>query len=466
MNDNILVGKGEESQVHLLGQYANRHGLVAGATGTGKTVTLMMLAEGFSRMGVPVFMADVKGDMAGLAMQGNDNPKILERAENIGIDNFSFNGNPVSFWDLWNNSGNPIRTSVESIGATLMARMLDVSDAQEGVLDVAYHYARERNIALNTLKDFRALLTYMAQNREFISTEYGLINSNSIGAIQRRLLTLENDGIDNFFGTPALELSDFMRNQNGKGIINILSAESLILRPRMYSTFLLWLLSELFDKMPELGDVDKPELVFFFDEAHLLFDDCSGALLRRVEQVVRLIRSKGVGVYFCSQNPDDIPETVLGQLGNRVQHALRAFTPRDQKAVRAAAETFVENPNFDVGDVITRLGVGEALTSMLDDKGIPQPVQRTMISPPQCRLGTISHEERMQIVDNDSLKRKYSNDNNVDTTNKYDPRDDFDDTIDYWNIEPSKNINPEPESPDNFVTRFMNEFRKALMFKN
>jgi len=458
MNDTILIGKGDESQVHLLGKYANRHGLVAGATGTGKTVTLMMLAEGFSRMGVPVFMADVKGDMAGLAMQGEDNQKIRGRAEKIGLDAFDFSSNPVSFWDLWDKIGNPIRTSVESIGATLMARMLDVSDAQEGVLDVVYHYARERGMPFETLTDFRKLLSHMAQNRESISTEYGLISANSIGVIQRRLLTLENDGIDNFFGTPALELSDFMREQNGKGVINILSAESLILRPRMYSTFLLWLLSELFDKMPEIGDVDKPRLVFFFDEAHLLFDDCSGALLRRVEQVVRLIRSKGVGVYFCSQNPDDIPETVLGQLGNRVQHALRAFTPRDQKAVRAAAETFVDNPNINVSDIITRLGVGEALTSMLDDKGIPQPVQRTIISPPQCRIGSITDDERMTIVNNDSLQEKYAK-------SEPEPEPIIErDTNDYVEPEPEPDPEPEPE-PESFGTRFKREFLNILLFR-
>lgn len=455
MNETILVGQGDESQVHLLGKYANRHGLVAGATGTGKTVTLMMLAEGFSRMGVPVFMADVKGDMAGLSMPGAKKQKIRDRAEKIGLDDFAFASNPVSFWDLWDKVGNPIRTSVESIGATLMARMLDVSDAQEGVLDVAYHYARECDMPLETLKDFRKLLSHMAQNRESISTEYGLINASSIGAIQRRLLTLENDGIDNFFGTPALELSDFMREQNGRGMINILSAESLILRPRMYSTFLLWLLSELFDKMPEIGDVDKPKLVFFFDEAHLLFDDCSGALLRRVEQVVRLIRSKGVGIYFCSQNPDDIPETVLGQLGNRVQHALRAFTPRDQKAVKAAAETFVDNPNIDVIDVITRLGVGEALTSMLDDKGIPQPVQRTMISPPQCRLGSITEDERSAIVNSDTLKKKYAKPKPV---YEYDP-DDY--------VEPISEHEPEPEpEPESFGTKFKREFLNALLLRS
>lgn len=409
MNKDILIGKGEESQVFLLGEYANRHGLVAGATGTGKTVTLMTLAEGFSRMGVPVFMADVKGDIGGLAMAGKAKQKIRDRAKQIGIEDFTFAGNPVSFWDLWGKTGTPIRASVTSIGADLMARMLDVSDAQEGVLDVAFHYARAEEIPLVTLKDFRALMTRMADHKDYISAEYGLVSANSIGGIQRKLLTFENDGIDNFFGRPELKLKDFMRvDDNGRGIINVLTAESLILRPRMYSTFLLWLLTELFNKLPEVGDVDKPKLVFFFDEAHLLFDDCSGALLRRVEQVVRLIRSKGVGVYFCSQNPDDIPETVLGQLGNRVQHALRAFTPRDQKAVKAAAETFMSNPDLDVREVITQLGVGEALVSMLDSKGSPQPVQRTMIAPPRCRLGTLTDTERQNIVSNDTMLKKYT----------------------------------------------------------
>lgn len=453
----ITVGKSDEGQSVLLGQYANRHGLIAGATGTGKTVTLMMLAEGFSRMGVPVFMADVKGDMAGLAMSGNDNPKILKRANDIGIEDFKFDANPVSFWDLWNNNGNPIRTSVESIGATLMARMLDLSDAQEGVLDVAYHYARTNRISLNTLRDFRLLLSGMAQERETISTEYGLITSASIGAIQRRLLTLENDGIDNFFGTPSLDIDDFMQVKDGKGIINILSAESLILRPRMYSTFLLWLLSELFNKMPEVGDVEKPKLVFFFDEAHLLFDDCPSELLRRVEQVVRLIRSKGIGVYFCSQNPNDIPETVLGQLGNRFQHALRAFTPRDQKAVRAAAETFVPNPNFEVTDVITRLGVGEALTSMLDSNAIPQAVQRTKISPPQCRLGTITEQERKSIVNNDPLQEKYNPVPEIDISDLY---EDYHDDEDY---DDDDDIDEVVEKPKNV---FWKDFINNLFMLN
>ena len=453
----ITVGKSDEGQSVLLGQYANRHGLIAGATGTGKTVTLMMLAEGFSRMGTPVFMADVKGDMAGLAMSGNDNPKILKRANDIGIEDFKFDANPVSFWDLWNNNGNPIRTSVESIGATLMARMLDLSDAQEGVLDVAYHYARTNRISLNTLRDFRLLLSGMAQERETISTEYGLITSASIGAIQRRLLTLENDGIDNFFGTPSLDIDDFMQVKDGKGIINILSAESLILRPRMYSTFLLWLLSELFNKMPEVGDVEKPKLVFFFDEAHLLFDDCPSELLRRVEQVVRLIRSKGIGVYFCSQNPNDIPETVLGQLGNRFQHALRAFTPRDQKAVRAAAETFVPNPNFEVTDVITRLGVGEALTSMLDSNAIPQAVQRTKISPPQCRLGTITEQERKSIVNNDPLQEKYNPVPEIDISDLY---EDYHDDEDY---DDDDDIDEVVEKPKNV---FWKDFINNLFMLN
>ncbi|MGY6630353.1 MAG: helicase HerA-like domain-containing protein [Wenzhouxiangella sp.] len=393
----ILVGKGQQ-QCFLEGAYGNRHGLVAGATGTGKTVTLMMLAEGFSRMGVPVFMADAKGDVSGLAAAGTPHCRIDERIETIGIEGYRQEGNPVVFWDLWGESGHPIRATVTEIGPTLLARMLDLNDTQEGVLNVVFRVADESGLLLLDLKDLRALLNHVAEHRQTISAEYGLVNTATIGAIQRRLLMLDTEGGSTFFSEPALRLEDLMRQDlSGRGVINLLSAEKLITRPRLYSTFLLWLLSELFEQLPEVGDQDRPRLVFFFDEAHLLFGDCSPALRRRVEQVVRLIRSKGVGVYFCSQNPDDIPNEILGQLGNRIQHALRAFTPRDQKAIRSAAQTFVPNPAIDVVQTITTLGVGEALVSMLGERGVPQPVDAALISPPRCRMGPLTDQERADV---------------------------------------------------------------------
>jgi len=403
----ILLGKGEQS-VFLNPRYANRHGLIAGATGTGKTVTLMLLAERFSRIGVPVFMADVKGDIAGLATAGTPHPKIEERIETIGIENYRQEPNPVVLWDLWGQSGHPVRTTISEIGPVLLSRMLELNDTQEGVLHVAFRAADDAGLLLLDMKDLRALLQHVADNRKEISTRYGLVNSASLGAIQRRLLQLEADGGEHFFGEPALHLDDLMRqDMSGRGIINVLSAERLILKPRLYSSFLLWLLSELFEQLPEVGDQDKPKLVFVFDEAHLLFDDCPPSLQQRVEQVVRLIRSKGVGVYFCSQNPDDVPEEVLGQLGNRIQHALRAYTPRDQKAIRAAAETFVPNPKLNVVETITTLGVGEALVSTLADKGVPQPVERTLIAPPGCRMGVLNADERSAVLNRSPVGGKY-----------------------------------------------------------
>ncbi|MEN1727732.1 MAG: helicase HerA-like domain-containing protein [Pseudomonadota bacterium] len=408
MDNRILIGGGAE-QIHLDGRYGNRHGLVAGATGTGKTVTLLVMAEGFSRMGVPVFMADAKGDVAGLAAAGTPHRKIDERLETIGIEDYRQEPNPVVFWDLYGKSGHPVRTTITEIGPTLLARMLELNDTQEGVLNVVFRVADESGLLLLDLKDLRSLLNHVADNRKEVSERYGLVNTSSIGAIQRRLLALESEGGDHLFGEPALELQDLMRSDlSGRGVINILSAETLILKPRLYSTFLLWLLSELFEQLPEVGDPDKPRLVFFFDEAHLLFNDCPPALQQRVEQVVRLIRSKGVGVYFCSQNPDDVPNEILGQLGNRIQHALRAFTPRDQKAVRTAAETFVPNPAINVVETITTLGTGEALVSMLaGEKGIPQPVDRALISPPRCRMGVLSPEERTQVRSRSPVGSKY-----------------------------------------------------------
>ncbi len=412
--DPILIGKAvttpDSGQVFLQPKYGNRHGLVAGATGTGKTVTLMTLAEGFSRLGVPVFLADVKGDVAGLAVAGALNEKLQERIGEIGITGYASEGSPVVFWDMFGKLGHPVRTSVSEMGPTLLSRILELNDTQSGVLDIVFKLADDRGLLLLDLEDLRALLGLVADERKDISTSYGLVSTQSVGAIQRSMLRLEQEGGDQFFGEPALELADLMRTDtNGRGVVNILAAEQLIMKPRLYSSFLLWLMSELFENLPEVGDLDKPKLVFVFDEAHLLFDDSPPALQQRVEQVVRLIRSKGVGVYFCSQFPDDVPDNILGQLGNRVQHALRAFTPRDQKAVRTAAETFVPNPNLDVAEAISKLGTGEALVSTLQDKGVPMPVERTLIAPPRCRMGAITEAERAQVRAGSPVGHKYDN---------------------------------------------------------
>ncbi len=412
--DRILVGKAvttpDSGQVHLLSKYGNRHGLVAGATGTGKTVTLLTLAEGFSQIGVPVFMADAKGDVAGLAMPGTLNERIQQRIEQIGIEGYTNEGSPVIFWDLYGKLGHPVRTTVSEMGPTLLGRILELNDTQGGVLDIVFKLADDRGLLLLDLDDLRALLNLVVEERKDISTSYGLVSTQSVGAIQRALLRLEQEGAQQFFGEPALELHDLMRtNTNGRGVIGILAADQLILKPRLYSSFLLWLLSELFETLPEVGDLDKPKLVFIFDEAHLLFNDAPPALQQRIEQVVRLIRSKGVGVYFCSQFPDDVPNNILGQLGNRVQHALRAFTPRDQKAVKTAAETFVANPNLKVVETLTSLGTGEALVSTLQDKGVPMPVEHTLVAPPRCRLGSITEAERAQLRAGSPVGGKYDN---------------------------------------------------------
>ena len=405
--DQILVGKGEKP-VYLLSKYGNRHGLVAGATGTGKTVTLMVLAEGFSRLGVPVFMADVKGDVAGLAMPGTLNEKIQQRVKQVGVEGHTLEASPVVFIDLYGKLGHPVRTTVSEVGPHLLGRILEINDTQAGVLDIVFKLADDRGLLLLDLADLRALLNFVSDNRKEISTQYGLVSTQSIAAIQRALLSLERDGGELFFGEPALELNDLMRTDlSGRGVISVLAADQLILKPRLYSSFLLWLLSELFENLPEVGDLDKPKLVFFFDEAHLLFNDAPPDLRQRVEQVVRLIRSKGVGVYFCSQFPDDVPNEILGQLGNRFQHALRAYTPRDQKAVKTAAETFVPNPKLKVAEVISQLGVGEALVSTLQENGVPMPVERTIIAPPRCRIGAISMEERGAIRARSPLGAKY-----------------------------------------------------------
>jgi len=403
----ILLGKGE-LPVHLLARYGNRHGLVAGATGTGKTISLLVLAEGFSRIGVPVFIADVKGDVAGLALAGTANEKIQQRVAQLGLTDYQTEASPVVFWDLYGKLGHPVRTTVSEIGPTLLSRMLELNDTQTGVLEIVFKLADDQGLLLLDLDDLRSLLGFVAEHHKEVSKEYGLVSGQSVAAIQRSLLTLEREGAESFFGEPALELMDLMRTDlSGHGVISVLAADQLILKPRLYSSFLLWLLSELFENLPEVGDLEKPKLVFVFDEAHLLFDDAPDSLRQRIEQVVRLIRSKGVGVYFCSQFPDDVPSEILGQLGNRVQHALRAFTPRDQKAVRTAAETFVPNPKLDVAVVISQLGVGEALVSTLQDKGVPMPVERALICPPRARIGAITPEERAAVRSRSPVGAKY-----------------------------------------------------------
>lgn len=403
----LRVGKGETIQQIRLNR-ANRHGLIAGATGTGKTVSLQILAEGFSQAGVPVFAADVKGDLSGISQAGKEKPKLVSRAAETGPENYTFRGYPTIFWDLFGKKGHPIRTTVSEMGPLLLSRLLELNDTQEGVLNIAFTIADDEGLLLLDLKDLRAMLNFVGKNSSTISTQYGNVSKASIGAIQRRLLVLEQQGAKKFFGEPALELEDFMRcNENNQGYINILSAQKLMQTPRLYATFLLWLLSELFEELPEVGDPDKPKLVFFFDEAHLLFQDAPKALVKKVEQVVRLIRSKGVGVFFVTQNPMDVPASVLGQLGNRVQHALRAFTPKDQKAVKAAAQTFRTNPNLNTAKVITELGVGEALVSVLDEKGAPTIVEHTKIRPPESRMGPATAGERNQVIAVSPLVDKY-----------------------------------------------------------
>ena len=406
----ILIGRNDSTSVELDARFGNRHGMIAGATGTGKTVSLMVLAEGFSRLGVPVFVADVKGDIAGLSQAAASPPsdKLQARLDKLGLKDWKAQANPVVFWDLYGKLGHPVRATISEMGPTLLARVLELNDTQQGVLEIVFKMADDNGWLVLDLKDLRALLGFAADKRKDISGQYGLISTASIGAIQRALLQLEQQGATEFFGEPALELADLMRqDMSGRGIINVLAAEQLILKPKLYSTFLLWLLSELFEKLPEVGDLEQPKLVFFFDEAHLLFDDCPPGLLRRVEQVVRLIRSKGVGVYFCSQYPDDIPDNILGQMGNRIQHALRAFTPRDQKAVRAAAETLAPNPGIKVAEVITQLGVGEALASTLREKGVPSAVEKVLVTTPTCRIGVITEEERNQVRSRSPVGGKY-----------------------------------------------------------
>jgi DNA helicase HerA-like ATPase len=394
----LLIAKGK-TDIFLLPKMANRHGLIAGATGTGKTVTLRVLAEQFSQIGVPIFMADVKGDLSGLPFPGGENPKVTERVSKLGLKDFSFEDYPVTFWDVFGEQGHPVRTTISEMGPLLLSRILSLNEIQSGVLSITFKIADDNGHLLLDFKDLRAMVQFVGDNPEQFKTQYGNISAASVGAIQRNLLTLEEQGADKYFGEPALNIEDLMQTgSKGKGMINILTADKLMQSPRIYATFLLWLLSELFEQLPEVGDPEKPKLVFFFDEAHLLFEDVPKALEEKIEQVVRLIRSKGVGVYFITQNPLDLPETVLGQLGNRVQHALRAFTPKDQKSVKVAAETFRANPKLNVVKAITELGVGEALVSVLDEKGTPTIVERALIYPPHSRLSPLNPEERTRFV--------------------------------------------------------------------
>lgn len=415
MPDGIFVGKSVKPE-HLLLKLANRHGLIAGATGTGKTVTLQILAEGFSANGVPVFCADVKGDLAGVAAAGVSKPFLEERAKTIGLEDYGYKAFPVIFWDLFGEQGHPIRATVREMGSLLLSRLMELNETQEGVLNIAFRVAEDDKLPLIDLKDLRALMTLVAERADQLTKEYGNVSKTSVGAIQRRLLVLEEQNAEHFFGEPALDIKDLMRtDSDGQGYINVLAADKLMSSPRLYSTFLLWLLSKLFDALPEVGDPEKPKLVFFFDEAHLLFDEAPKALLERIEQVTRLIRSKGVGVYYVTQNPLDVPDSVSSQLGNRVQHALRAFTPREQKAVKAAATTFRPNPDLDEERTILELGVGEALVSMLEGKGQPSIAQRTLIRPPSSRLGPLTPEERKGIIEDSPVAGKYDEEEDRDS---------------------------------------------------
>lgn len=413
----LLLGKGDK-KVFLNPRYANRHGLIAGATGTGKTISLQVLAENFSRIGVPVFLADIKGDLTGISVPAKPHPKIDERIEKIGIDDYQAEGCPTVLWDLFGEQGHPIRATISDMGPLILSRLLELNDTQEGVLNIAFKFADDEGLLLLDLKDLRSMLQYIGEHRKDFQNNYGNVSSASIGAIQRRLLVLEQQGAENFFCEPAVELWDFMRTgAKGYGQINVLMANKLVNTPRLYATFLLWLLSELFEELPEVGDMDKPKLVFFFDEAHLLFNDAPKALIEKVEQVVKLIRSKGVGIYFITQNPLDIPEGVLGQLGNRIQHALRAYTPKEQKAVRAAASTFRQNPNFDTEKAIMELGVGEALVSVLEDKGTPSMVEKTLMCPPRSLMGAASDAEKADLLRLSPLAGRY--DTTVDRDSAY-----------------------------------------------
>ncbi|MGQ0443125.1 MAG: helicase HerA-like domain-containing protein [Methylophilaceae bacterium] len=408
MTEPLLIAKNSEISSFILPKMANRHGLIAGATGTGKTVTLQSLAEGFSKLGVPVFMADVKGDLSGLSQAGGGNPKVDARVKLLDLTDYKAQAYPVTLWDVFGEKGHPVRTTIAEMGPLLLARMLNLNEVQGGVLNSIFKIADDKGWLLLDIKDLRAMSQHAAEHAAEYQTEYGNISAASVGALQRALLQIETEGGDLLFGEPALNLDDLLQTDNqGHGVINILASDQLFNSPRVYATLLLWLLSELFEKLPEVGDLEKPKLVFFFDEAHLLFTDAPQVLMSKIEQVIRLIRSKGVGVYFVSQNPLDIPDIVLGQLGNRVQHALRAFTPRDQKAVKSAAETFRANSKVNVTTAITELGVGEALVSFLDEKGIPIPVERTFIRPPESRIGPANDAERVSVIHRSIVRGVY-----------------------------------------------------------
>jgi DNA helicase HerA-like ATPase len=402
----LLIAKNQKTELQLLPALANRHGLIAGATGTGKTVTLQTMAQQLSSIGVPVFMADVKGDLSGMAKPGGSNPKVAERIRELKL-NVAFEACPVVFWDVFGKSGHPVRATVSDMGPLLLSRMLGLNDTQEGVLNLVFRIADDNGMLILDAKDLRAMLQHVGDNAAQFTTEYGNISAASVGAIQRGLLQLESQGAGQFFGEPMLDIADLMQVVQGKGVVNILAADQLMNAPKLYSTFLLWMLAELFEQLPEVGDPEKPKLVFFFDEAHLLFNDAPKALLEKIEQVVRLVRSKGVGVYFVTQNPLDIPESVLGQLGNRVQHTLRAFTPKDQKAVRTAAETLRPNPKLKVEQAITELGVGEALVSLLDEKGRPNVVERAFVVPPGSQLGPLTGAERKAVIEASAVHGHY-----------------------------------------------------------
>ena len=408
MTEPILVAKKDANEFYLLTNMANRHGVITGATGTGKTVTLQRLAEGFSSRGVPVFMADIKGDLTGVTQAGGGNPKVDDRNKMLGIEPV-FEGFPATVWDVFGKQGHPLRATVSEMGPLMIARLLQLNETQEGVLSIAFKYADDNGLMLLDLKDLQALMQYVGTSADELTLQYGNVSTASVGAIQRGLLQIDEQGGDMFFGEPAVKLDDFMQSSGGKGVLNLLAADQLINAPKLYSTFLLWLLSELFESLPEAGDLEKPKLVFFFDEAHLLFSDAPQALVDKVEQVVRLIRSKGVGVYFVTQNPADIPEKVLAQLGNRVQHALRAYTPQEQKGVKAAASSFRENPKLDTETVITELGVGEVLVSTLDEKGIPTIVDRAFVVPPVGHIGPITPEQRAALIANSLVAGVYEN---------------------------------------------------------
>jgi hypothetical protein len=399
MSEPLLIAKNDATELFILPRMANRHGLITGATGTGKTVTLQTLAEAFSNIGVPCFMSDIKGDLSGISQPGGGNAKVEERVSLLGLDDFQYQAHPVTFWDVAGENGHPIRATISDMGPLLLSRMLELNETQAGVLQLVFKVADDDGLLLLDLKDLRAMLQFVGENAKTFTTEYGNISAASVGAIQRGLLALESQGGDQLFGEPMLNIDDLMQSERGKGVINILAADKLMQAPKMYATLLLWLLSELYENLPEAGDLDKPKLVFFFDEAHLLFNDAPTALVDKIEQVVRLIRSKGVGVYFVTQNPADVPDKVLGQLGNRVQHALRAFSTRDQKAVKAAAETMRDNPDIDEASAITELGVGEALVSCLDEKGRPGIVERAFIVPPGGQIGPIDTAMRARLME-------------------------------------------------------------------